>query len=61
MNLEQILLAIYQKLCDIESSLTDLSELGSISMQMMDIVSDLSDVSKDVRQISFSLNTSSRW
>ena len=47
MDLEKILLAIYQKLCDIE--------LGSINMQMMDVVSDVADISKEVSEINLEL------
>ncbi len=55
MDLEKILLAIYQKLCDIEHSLMDLGELGSINMQMMDVVSDVADISKEVSEINLEL------
>ena len=55
MDLEKILLAIYQKLCDIEKNLNDInysvSSLGSIDMQMMDVVSNTSEISENTSRI----------
>ena len=55
MDLEKILIAIYEKLCDIDDSLIGLSELGSINMQMLDVVCEMSDISKDIKEINMEL------
>ena len=57
MDLEKILLAIYAKLCDIEQNLKDInvstSNLGSIDMQMMDVVSNTSETAREVSKLNF--------
>ena len=53
MDLEKILIVIYQKLCAIEANLNDISNsvsyLGSIDMQMMDVVSNTALMSEIIK------------